>query len=192
MEDTYMQPHTDLNLCSLNAFPECLSTHPPAHSDNEKVHRHRHTRAHRALAGPLCVPHRGPQSQPTDPRGGPVPSPARVISQERGRRGPTCQPAVSSSITAGALTFRAWHQDDRFRCNVPQIALTFGKYSTSGPIQLQTFFWKRREMAERAARACNVLKRNCFPAHTPGAEPLGLSASPPRDQGAPAASLPLP
>lgn len=152
------------------------------------------TREHTERTGPLwpivCPPQRHSPSLLT-PEVAQFP-PSQVLSQERGCRGPTCQPAVRSSITAGALTFRAWHQDDRFRCNVPQIALTFGKYSTSGPIQFQTFFWKRREMAERAARACNVLKRNCSPAHTPAAEPSGLSASPPRNQGALAALLPLP
>lgn len=73
-----------------------------------------------------------------------------------------------------------------FSCNVPQIALTFGKYPTSGPIRLQTSFpEKERDGREGAARACSVLKRSCFPARTPGAETLRLSSQRPRGTGCP-------
>lgn len=35
-----------------------------------------------------------------------------------------------------------------FSRNVPQTALTFGKYSTSGPIRLLASFWKGAEAVE--------------------------------------------
>lgn len=35
-----------------------------------------------------------------------------------------------------------------FSCNVPQTALTFGKYSTSGPIRLLAPFWEGTEAVE--------------------------------------------
>lgn len=73
-----------------------------------------------------------------------------------------------------------------FSCNVPQIALTFGKYPTAGPIRLLTFFpEKERNGREGAARAYNVLERTCFPAQTPGAETLSLSSQRPRGTGCP-------
>lgn len=68
-----------------------------------------------------------------------------------------------------------------FSCNVPQIALTFGKYSTSGPIQLQTFFPERGEQWQKGGRRdYNVLKKSCFPAQPPGAETTGLPSQSPR------------
>lgn len=46
-----------------------------------------------------------------------------------------------------------------FSRNVPQTALTFGKYSTSGPIRLLASFWKGAEVVEAgrgATRAYDV------------------------------------
>lgn len=112
-----------------------------------------------------------------EPRNGPVPSLPGVISQERGSHSPhthSCQPAVCHSIKAGVLTFRASTEMITFSCNVPQIALTFGKYPTSGPIRLQTFFCGKGEKWQRGGREglqCSEKE-------------LRLSASPPRDPGA--------
>ena len=62
-----------------------------------------------------------------------------------------------------------------FSCNVPQIALTFGKYSTSGPIQLQTFFLEEeRNGREGGSDGLLCSERGCFLAQMPGADPWPL------------------
>lgn len=69
-----------------------------------------------------------------------------------------------------------------FSCNVPQIALTFGKYLTSGPIQLQTSFLEE-ERNDRGGQCgvCRILEASCFPAQSPFAEITSPSPQRPRD-----------
>lgn len=68
-----------------------------------------------------------------------------------------------------------------FSCNVPQIALTFGKYSTSGPIQLQTFFLEEeRNGREGGSEGLSCSERGYFLAQMPGAD---SQPPPPRDPG---------
>lgn len=77
VKDMYTQPHMDLNLCSVNPLPGCLSVCTLTHSDDEEVcwprnvgagtHLQAHTKCTEPLAGPLCVPTEARGSRPLNP-----------------------------------------------------------------------------------------------------------------------------
>lgn len=144
-------------------------------------------KAHNAPHWPSACPHRDAWTCLLTPQMGQFlhPPPGRFPRGGGAEALPVNLPFVAPSRPA------RWHSEPRvemstFSCNVPQIALTFGKSPTSGPIRLQTFFLEKERDA-REGTACSVLKGSCFPAQTPGAATLSLSSRRPRGLGRPSA-----
>lgn len=123
--DTLRQTAHPHNTCLV--LPKVLCTPElSGEKEGEKIIGHQHI-SHMSAQNP------NPQWVSTQARRWPGFLASLLISQERGLW-PTCQPAVCHCHSA--LTFRAGAKMIAFSCNVPQTALTFGKYSTSGPIRL--------------------------------------------------------
>lgn len=59
-----------------------------------------------------------------------------------------------------------------FSRNVPQIALTFGKYSTSGPIQLLTFFLEEERNGRGGSEGLQCSEKELFSSTAPGSGDL--------------------